>query len=120
MGLARSKYGIHGTDIPWSIGRLVTRGCIRLYPEDIQNLFQKVDIGTPVALIYEPVKIGSVSEKIYVEVHRDIYGRIDHFRRYGYKKLKEKSLSRRVDMNKFDQAVERRNGMPVDVTLMGP
>jgi len=119
MGLAHSKYGIHGTDIPWSIGRLVTRGCIRLYPEDIQNLFEKVDIGTPVVLIYEPVKIGRVSEKIYVEVHRDIYGRIDHFEQYGYKKLQERSLSRRVDMNKFDQAAKRRNGMPVDVTLTG-
>ena len=38
MGLGNTAYGIHGTDFPWSIGRAVTRGCIRMYPEDIDCL----------------------------------------------------------------------------------
>ncbi|MGH7893095.1 MAG: L,D-transpeptidase, partial [Candidatus Binatia bacterium] len=51
-------YSIHGTNDPWSIGRLTTHGCIRLYPEDIAVLFPIVDRGMPGELVYQPVKIG--------------------------------------------------------------
>ena len=37
IGLGGTMYGIHGTDIPWSVGCLVTDGCIRMYPEDIKH-----------------------------------------------------------------------------------
>ena len=36
MRLSHTTYGIHGTNNPWAIGRRVTHGCIRLYPEDIR------------------------------------------------------------------------------------
>ena len=44
--------GIHGTDEPWTIGRDVSHGCIRLKNEDIQRLVEQVGIplGTPVAI----------------------------------------------------------------------
>jgi L,D-transpeptidase ErfK/SrfK len=58
LGLSISGYGIHGTNFPWAVGRLVTHGCIRLYPEDILHLYPVVPIRTPVEIIYEPVKIG--------------------------------------------------------------
>ena len=41
-------YGIHGTDVPSSIGRSVSHGCIRVRNEDIETLFRIVDVGTPV------------------------------------------------------------------------
>lgn len=41
-------YAIHGTDAPWSIGRSVSHGCIRVRNEDIETLFRIVDVGTPV------------------------------------------------------------------------
>jgi len=41
-------YGIHGTDVPSSIGRSVSHGCIRVRNEDIETLFRIVDLGTPV------------------------------------------------------------------------
>ncbi|HUI28174.1 MAG TPA: L,D-transpeptidase family protein, partial [Candidatus Kryptonia bacterium] len=44
--LSKGLYSIHGTDVPWSIGRLTTHGCIRLYPEDISELFRLVKPGT--------------------------------------------------------------------------
>ncbi|NPB09256.1 MAG: L,D-transpeptidase family protein, partial [Thermodesulfobacteria bacterium] len=46
--LSRGAYAIHGTNRPWGIGRRVSHGCIRLYPEDIEALFPLVPIGTPV------------------------------------------------------------------------
>lgn len=41
-------YGIHGTDKPWSIGQAVSHGCVRMYSRDAAELYQKVEVGTPV------------------------------------------------------------------------
>jgi L,D-transpeptidase ErfK/SrfK len=119
IGLGNSGYGIHGTDIPWSVGRLVTLGCIRLYPEDIKHLFNLVKVGTPVKIVYEPVKFGLVSGKVYVEVHRDVYGLIDDFAEYGYQRLQKKGLLRSVDFKTIQQALVRQDGLPLEVTRQG-
>jgi L,D-transpeptidase ErfK/SrfK len=115
--LSNSSYGMHGTDIPWSVGRLVTHGCIRLYPEDIQHLYQEVQPGTPVKIIYEPVKIGVLAGRVYAEVHRDIYHMIDDFVEHGYRRLWEEGVLDRVDAEKFHELLERKDGMPVDISL---
>jgi L,D-transpeptidase ErfK/SrfK len=54
---------------------LVTHGCVRLHPDDIEKLFALVDEGTTGRIIYEPVLIVSTNEGIYLEVHPDVYGR---------------------------------------------
>ena len=41
-------YGIHGTDVPSSIGRGASHGCVRVRNEDIETLFRIVPVGTPV------------------------------------------------------------------------
>ncbi|MGH7710531.1 MAG: L,D-transpeptidase [Gemmatimonadaceae bacterium] len=41
-------YAMHGTDVPSSIGRSVSHGCVRLRNEDIETLYQLVPVGTPV------------------------------------------------------------------------
>jgi len=43
-------YGIHGTNNPSSIGKAVSHGCIRLYNEDVVELYAQVPIGTPVSI----------------------------------------------------------------------
>ena len=116
MGLENTRYGIHGTDFPWSIGRAVTRGCIRLYPEDIKRLFELVQPGTRVTIIYEPVKIGTLADRVVVEVHRDIYGRVGNLQQYGLFHLRMSKHAWRVDLDKYRRALERQDGMPVDVT----
>ncbi|MBO8138104.1 MAG: L,D-transpeptidase family protein [Desulfotomaculum sp.] len=52
MGLSipNGHYGIHGTNKPSSIGKTVSNGCIRMYNEDIEELFPMVNIGTPVVV----------------------------------------------------------------------
>ncbi len=42
------NYGIHGTNAPWSIGRQISNGCIRMYNENAEEVFDLVAIGTPV------------------------------------------------------------------------
>ena len=62
-------YLLHGTNAPNGIGMRVTHGCIRLYPEDIKQLYQMVEIGTPVTLVDQPVKVGWHTGVLYLEVH---------------------------------------------------
>ncbi len=116
MGLNGTRYGIHGTDVPWSIGRLVTHGCIRLYPEDITELFEQTPVGAQVELIYQPIKIGPLNDRIFVEVHPDIYGRIGDLVSFGFALLHERGLVHRVDAKKMYRALKQQNGLPVDVT----
>lgn len=42
------QYAIHGTNSPSSVGGFVSYGCIRMYNQDITDLFQRVSVGTPV------------------------------------------------------------------------
>ena len=79
-----------------------------------------VKIGTPTKIIYEPVKLGLHTGKVYAEVHRDIYGLIGDFMAYGYRQLRENDIDPLVDMTKFRQALNHKNGMPVDVTINRP
>jgi L,D-transpeptidase ErfK/SrfK len=69
LNLAWQNYVIHGTNKPYGIGRRVSSGCIRLYPEDIALLFRLVSVGTPVAIVYQPVKLGWSDGELYLEVH---------------------------------------------------
>src|SRR5258708_23729534 len=50
MTLAGTEYAIHGTNMPGSVGGFVSYGCIRMYNQDILDLFQRVAVGTPVVL----------------------------------------------------------------------
>ena len=50
LGLNMPGYGLHGTDKPEFIGKAVSAGCIRMYNQDIQYLFQQVAIGTSVII----------------------------------------------------------------------
>lgn len=69
LDLAWRGYVIHGTNQPYGIGRRVSSGCIRLYPEDITLLFRLVSVGTPVTIVYQPVKLGWSGGALYMEVH---------------------------------------------------
>lgn len=44
-------YGIHGTNNPSSIGKAVSHGCVRMYNEDVIELYDMVELGTPVNII---------------------------------------------------------------------
>ncbi|CAK0759757.1 L,D-transpeptidase ErfK/SrfK [Gammaproteobacteria bacterium] len=68
LRLGKAGYLIHGTDKPWGIGMRVTHGCMRLYPEDIEVIFQQVSVGTPVRLVNQPFKAGWLAGILYLQV----------------------------------------------------
>jgi lipoprotein-anchoring transpeptidase ErfK/SrfK len=51
LGLDRGNYAIHGTNNPASIGHYVSHGCIRMYNQDIVDLYGRVPVGTPVYVL---------------------------------------------------------------------
>src|SRR3954462_14285430 len=48
LTLSGGQYAIHGTNNPGSIGGYVSYGCIRMYTQDITDLYDRVGVGTPV------------------------------------------------------------------------
>ncbi len=69
LRLGLPEYLIHGTNKPFGIGMRVSHGCIRLYPEDIAELYDKVPLGTHVEIINQPYKIGELDGVLYLEAH---------------------------------------------------
>ncbi|MEM7618578.1 MAG: L,D-transpeptidase family protein [Pseudomonadota bacterium] len=62
------QYLMHGTNKPYGIGRRVSSGCMRMYPEDIEALFPQVPVGTAVNVVDQPVKAGWIGDDFYIEV----------------------------------------------------
>jgi L,D-transpeptidase ErfK/SrfK len=62
-------YLIHGTHRPRGIGMRVTAGCIRLFPEDIEALYDMVPEGTPVRIVNQPYKLGWGEDGLYLEAY---------------------------------------------------
>ena len=48
LTLAGGEYAIHGTNVPSSIGGAVSYGCIRMYNQDVIDLYSRVRVGTTV------------------------------------------------------------------------
>jgi L,D-transpeptidase ErfK/SrfK len=72
LALSMPGYLIHGTNKPAGVGMRVSHGCIRLYPEDIEALFERVPRGTRVHIVNEPVLAGWRDGELYLEVHRPL------------------------------------------------
>lgn len=63
-------YLIHGVDERKAngIGMRVTHGCMRMYPEDVANLFEIVPVKTRVMLVNQPIKVATVGDNVYVQI----------------------------------------------------
>lgn len=76
FGLSLPGVGIHGTNAPASIYHHQTHGCIRLHPDDVRTIFDRVPIGARGRIIYQPVLLAVTDGRVYVESHRDVYRRV--------------------------------------------
>lgn len=116
LGLSLWGYGIHGTNAPASVYHFQTHGCIRLHPDDIAELFGQVRVGTPGAIVYEPILL-AVSDDggILLEVHRDIYKKgIDPLQRV--RELAEANgLSQAIDWLKVDAVIADQEGLASEI-----
>ena len=69
LRLGLPGYLIHGTNRPAGVGMRVSHGCVRMFPEDIEFLFEHIRVDTPVRIINAPVKIGWDGDVLVAEVH---------------------------------------------------
>lgn len=71
----KKNYGIHGTNKGWDINYPVSGGCIRMQDTDARELFELVDIGTPVIISYETMQLIEKPDGLYLKVFPDIYSK---------------------------------------------
>jgi L,D-transpeptidase ErfK/SrfK len=112
LGLSLPGYGIHGTSEPFGVGRRVSHGCLRLYPEDIRDLFDRVEIGTPVRIIYQPVKVGLKRDSLFVEIHPDYSGRLSDPAAEVSRQMEELDWRGEIDWTAVGKEIEAKRGIP--------
>lgn len=122
LGL-KGSYLIHGTNNPLAVGMAVTHGCIRMYPEDIEELFSLVSVGTSVYLINEPVKVALIGAELLLETHPpvDAQGQsfepdLPQFEGLLETALGESSVAIHWDLARRE--LQQARGMPVVIGLM--
>ncbi|MGQ0658729.1 MAG: L,D-transpeptidase family protein [Chromatiales bacterium] len=122
LKLGFSGYYIHGTDARKveGIGMRVTHGCIRLYPKDIESLFNLVTVGTPVRIINQPVKAGRLNGVLYLEAHphldEDPLASEDQYNNVVNQLISVVGEARsQIDWNQIRSAIALRNGIPVAI-----
>ncbi|MBE2294081.1 MAG: L,D-transpeptidase family protein [Phycisphaerales bacterium] len=106
MRLGVPGYLIHSTNKPYGIGMRVTHGCVRMYPEDIEQMYEITPVGTTVRLVDQPVKVGRFNGELFVESHEP---------------LEEENLSIKVTLDQAREAIIAKTGpdMPgVDPTAL--
>lgn len=115
-----TSYGIHGTNVRWSIGREATHGCLRLYDDEVKRLYERVRQGTRIQIVYQPTKWGLDGDVLYLEVHPDLYGLVpDRLRAFDVPR--ELGLLGAIDLERAWTALEEARGVPVAVgTLPAP
>lgn len=125
------QYALHGTNKPYGIGRRVSSGCIRMYPEHIVELFPKVPVGTQVTVVDQPVKAGWIDDKMYVEVSptQDQSIKIEEdgvLKSYeitteDMKRITKKAGAHadKIDWVKVRRAVQEHRGYPIPVLQIG-
>lgn len=120
-------YLIHGTDDWRGVGRRDSRGCIRMYDEDIERLFNAVKIGTRVTVVNQPVKLAWVDDRLYLEVHPSPHQadqlEMDNVADFEDPAGVSKAVlaaangdAARIDWTAVRQAATRRNGIPTVIS----
>ncbi|MGI9331456.1 MAG: L,D-transpeptidase family protein, partial [Gammaproteobacteria bacterium] len=125
MQLGLPGYLIHGTNKPAGVGMRVSHGCVRLFPEDIEYLFEQVPTGTPVRLVNQPVLLARDDADLLLEVHPPLEEHADIWLEDLAPRLERARASLQddqvvIDSSRVDKIVEQARGFPVSILPDGP
>jgi L,D-transpeptidase ErfK/SrfK len=124
--LGMPSYLIHGTNRPAGVGMRVSHGCVRLFPENIELLYNKIPVGEKVTIVDQPWLVGWDDDGLYLEVHQPLEDDIrdwpailpgllqEAVRNASYKELP------RLDQSRIDTAVAGSQGLPLPVLEGSP
>jgi L,D-transpeptidase ErfK/SrfK len=122
LAIPGGAYLIHGTNRPAGVGMQVTHGCIRMYPEDIEQFFKMIAVNTPVRIIHQPYKMGWRGEQLFMEVHVPLEGQEDrdlhsltNITRLLVSATQDRPVA--IDWAKAEAAFLRPSGVPEPVVL---
>ena len=125
LTLTLPGYLIHGTNMPAGVGMRASHGCIRMYPEDIEALFDRIERGTPVRIVDEPVLAGWQDGVLYLEVHpplaedtRDLETLAEHAIAAALARAGKSGVV--VDAAKVAQVLAETRGLPFPVLASTP
>ena len=125
--LGWATYLIHGTNKEYGIGRRASRGCIRMYTADVETVFDRAAVGTPVTVVDQPVKVGSLNGELYIEASPTMAqvqqweetGRFDRTDPEAARALvarKAGDAAPRIDWAVVDRALAERRGIVTRIT----
>jgi L,D-transpeptidase ErfK/SrfK len=93
---------------------------VRLYDDQMAELFRRIPSGTRVELVYQPVKIGQSGSELYLEVHPDVYGWRPDLAEQAREALRVRGLEGAVDAAEVGRTVQAAEGVPVRVGVLHP
>ncbi len=120
LALGFQNYLIHGTNKPYGIGMQVSHGCIQLYPEDIEALFPKVKVGTPVRIVHQPYLATWSNNQLYIEAHPPIERwekQLPKLQKQFINKLSKLAAKHdvKLDLPQIKEILNAANGLPTVV-----
>ncbi|GKS69923.1 L,D-transpeptidase ErfK/SrfK [Nitrosomonas sp. PY1] len=124
LSITGGSYLIHGTIKPFGVGMRVSAGCIRMYPEDIEALFNKIPVGTQVRVINEPIKLGWLFDSLFIELHPPLEEDQEKYQNYERRVITfindffasqgdKRMQNIEIDQEALKQAILKKSGIPV-------
>ena len=123
LSMGSGAYLIHGTNVPLAIGMAVTHGCLRMFPEDIEHLFNVVPVGTPVLIVNQPYKMGWYGNALFMQVHQQDLAS-DDVKQADMTQLTRMFVSAtqfrsaKIDWHDTEKLLSRESIVPVKVRLL--
>lgn len=120
LRLSIPSYLIHGTNKPYGVGMRISHGCVRLYPENIEPLFDYVSVGTNVSIVNQPYLVGWLNNMLYLEAHQPLTedkaskAKIKQALFQRLKKESKKTVTE-VDWEKVDATLDQALGIPTPI-----
>lgn len=115
IGIWNGNFGLHGTNNPASIKQYASHGCVRFRAADIRDLFDRVSLGTPVRIVYQPVTLAADREGLWLTAYPDVYERGFDYPGAVRELAAAAGAAARVDWAAVQGALRRRNGIMVNV-----
>jgi L,D-transpeptidase ErfK/SrfK len=129
MNLGWPSYLIHGTNKPAGVGMRASHGCIRLYPEDVEALYDELPTGTRVTVVNQPLLYRWQDNRLYVQSYppfEDHEHDADRAKRALLEELEDERTLQRladaggaVDPVLIEQVIDEGRGVAVPVTVAG-
>lgn len=123
-GIKAQTILIHGNNNPSGVGRRASAGCVRMFNDDVAELFKLTKVGMKVTIVDQPVKAGWKGNELYLEIHYPV----DNKNHPNYESMLEKTaqvLTKKVaqrpveiDWSKVMLALRQKDGIPKQVGVV--